>query len=116
MAPHPPTEMLLLFVRWLYGTPSPDTPPYGLLPNMSESSGTPGESPGFSRFILRGEPAKVDCTFAYRRGVSLHCAKLLTCNHGLLQSLCPSRLSQEKILENEFPFAAGKRRSAGPTC
>ena len=34
--------MLLLFVSWLYGTP--DTPPYGLLPNMSESSGTPGEN------------------------------------------------------------------------
>jgi len=35
--------MLLPFVRWLYGTPSPDTPaPYGLPPNMSESSGTPG--------------------------------------------------------------------------
>ena len=48
--PHPPTEMLLLLVSWLYGTPSPDTPPYGLLPNMSESSGTPGENrPGFSR-------------------------------------------------------------------
>ena len=40
----------------------PDTPPYGLLPNMSESSGTPGEnSPGFSRLVLRGEPPKVDC-------------------------------------------------------
>ena len=24
--PHPPTEVLLLFVRWLYGTLSPDTP------------------------------------------------------------------------------------------
>jgi hypothetical protein len=60
--PHPPTEVLLPFVRWLYGTPSPDTPPYGLLPNMSESSGTPGEnSPGFSRLVLRGEPPKVDC-------------------------------------------------------
>jgi hypothetical protein len=34
--------VLLPSVRWLYGTPSPDTPPYGLLPNMSESSGTPG--------------------------------------------------------------------------
>ena len=69
-----PTKMLLPFVRWLYGTPSPDTPPYGLLPNMSESSGTPGDNgPGFSR------------TFTYRRGVSLHCAKLHTCNHGLLQ-------------------------------
>jgi hypothetical protein len=44
--------MLLLFVRWLCGTPSPDTPPHGLLPNMSESSGAPGEnSPGLSRFI-----------------------------------------------------------------
>ena len=40
--PHPPTEVLLPFVRWLYGTP--DTPPYGLLPNMGESSGTPGEN------------------------------------------------------------------------
>ena len=40
--PHPPTEMSLPLVSWLYGTPSPDTPPYGLLPNMSESSGTPG--------------------------------------------------------------------------
>ena len=36
--------MLLPFVSWLYGTPSPDTPPYSLLPNMSESSGTPGEN------------------------------------------------------------------------
>ena len=42
--PHPPTEMLLPFVQWPYCTPSPDTPPYGLLPNMSESSGTPGEN------------------------------------------------------------------------
>ena len=42
-------------MRWLHGTPSPDTPPYGPLPNMSESSGAPGESPGFSRFIVRGE-------------------------------------------------------------
>jgi hypothetical protein len=24
--PHPPTEMLLPFVRWLYGTPSPRHP------------------------------------------------------------------------------------------
>ena len=39
--PHPPTEVLLPFVRWLYGTP--DTPPYGLLPNMGESSGTRAE-------------------------------------------------------------------------
>ena len=39
------TEMLLPFVNWLYGTPSPTpTPLYGLLPNMSESSGTPGEN------------------------------------------------------------------------
>ena len=36
--------MLLPFVSWLYGTPSPDTPPYCLLPNMSESSGTPSEN------------------------------------------------------------------------
>jgi hypothetical protein len=43
-------------VRWLYGTPSPDTPPYGLLPNKSESSGTPGEnSPGFSCIICARE-------------------------------------------------------------
>jgi hypothetical protein len=42
--------MLLPFVSWLYGTPSPDTPLYGLLPNTSERSRTPGEnSPGFSR-------------------------------------------------------------------
>jgi len=53
--------MLLPFVRWLYGTPSPDTPLYCLLPNMSESSGTPGKnSPGFSIY-LRGKPPKVDC-------------------------------------------------------
>ena len=42
MAPHPPTEVLLPFVGWLYGTPTPR--PYGLLSNMSESSGTPGEN------------------------------------------------------------------------
>ena len=37
---------------WLCGTP--DTPPYGLLPNMSESSGTPGAEPrsGFSRLSV----------------------------------------------------------------
>lgn len=40
---HLATEMLLPFVRWLYGTPSPRHPaPYGLPPNMSESSGPPG--------------------------------------------------------------------------
>ena len=38
--PHPPTEMLLPFVRCR----PYDTPLYGLLPNMSESSGTPGEN------------------------------------------------------------------------
>jgi hypothetical protein len=88
--------MLLPFVRWLYGTPSPDTPPYGLLPNMSESSGTPGESPGFSRLILRGEPPKVDYTFTYRRGV-LHCAKLHTCDHGLLQDHFPKSIVTKKV-------------------
>jgi hypothetical protein len=56
--PHPPTEMLLPFVRWLYGTLSPDTPPYGLLPNMSESSGTPGENrPGFSASFIKSGAA-----------------------------------------------------------
>ena len=46
--PHPPTEVLLPYVCWLYGTPSPDTPPYGLLlPNMGESSGTPGARTAF---------------------------------------------------------------------
>ena len=41
-------------VRWLYGTPSPRHPaPYGLLPNMSESSGTPGPNwLGFSTFAF----------------------------------------------------------------
>ena len=45
--------MLLPFVSWLYCTPSPDTPPYSLLPNMSESSGTPGED------LARGSLASV---------------------------------------------------------
>ena len=36
--------MMLPFVHWPYCTPSPDTPPYGLLPNMSESSGAPSEN------------------------------------------------------------------------
>ena len=67
--PHPPTEMLLPFVRWLYGTPSPNTPPYGLLPNMSERLRNPGRGqPGVLSPHLRGEPPKVDCTFMYRRG------------------------------------------------
>jgi hypothetical protein len=58
--PHPPTEMLLPFVRWLYGIPSPNTAPYCLLPNMSESSGTPGQkSPGFSRFICAENPQRL---------------------------------------------------------
>ena len=51
--PHPPAEMLLPFVSWLYGTHPPDTPPYGLLPNMSESSGNPG------RETARGSLASV---------------------------------------------------------
>ena len=41
--------------RWLYGTPSPTHPAlYGLLPNMSENSGTPKREPrsGFSRLSV----------------------------------------------------------------
>ena len=77
--------MLLPFVGWLYGTPSPNTPPYCLLPNMSEKLRNPGrEQPGVLSPHLRGEPPKVDCTFS-TKGVSLHCAKLHTSNHGLLQ-------------------------------
>ena len=91
--------MLLPFVGWLYGTPSPNNLPYCLLPNMSESSGTPGEnSPGFSRLICAENPQRFDCTFAYRRRVSLHCAKLHTCNHGLLQFGYPAKNTTEKLL------------------
>ena len=63
-------------MRWLYGTPSPDTPLYCLLPNMSESSGTPGNnSPGFSRFICAENSQRL--TVRLRTvGVSLHSSKI----------------------------------------
>jgi hypothetical protein len=35
--------------------------------------------------------------------------------HTVLSWPTPRSFPQEKILENEFPFAAGKRRSAGQT-
>jgi hypothetical protein len=51
--------MLLPFVRWLYDTPSPDTPPYGLLPNTSESSGTPNANA--LGVLLRALASKLAC-------------------------------------------------------
>jgi hypothetical protein len=45
--PHPRQDVAAIVADCT--APHPPTPrPYGLLPNISESSGTPGESPGFS--------------------------------------------------------------------
>jgi hypothetical protein len=54
--------MLLLFVRWLHGTPSPDTPPYGLLPNNERKLRSPGrEQPGALSLHLNPNSERIPC-------------------------------------------------------
>jgi hypothetical protein len=54
--------MFVTYNEHPYSTPSPDTPPYGLLPNMSESSGSPGrEQPGALSLHLNPNSERIPC-------------------------------------------------------
>jgi hypothetical protein len=66
--------------------------------------------------VILGPPRRIPARATPRRDRHRFRRVNMARGTGLWPPPCPSRLSQQEILENKFPFAAGKRRSAGPTC
>ena len=76
--------MLLPFVRWLLGTPfSPKTPAVRLLPNMSESSGTPNENRARGSFASVWARLTLECFDCLTKSWKDNCAMVRPINANL---------------------------------